>query len=393
MAADIHMSTGYAKENNIEFKNSSIDFTNKNDKSIEVNNLTKFTGFYDNRYVDPLVDGYALVFITKPMLFIDPVKPNESSVSYLAYRNMEQDPYFAQFLGTEVLNIIDFNIVKLLSYNDKYKTTSYLPIFTNNCKSFDNPGMQIKTTNIQMTKQGYQFILPTFTTESNAASPISISLPETQNLDVTKILSLWVRYMENIFDGTFSANPTMIKNRMLDYTSSIFYFFLEPDGKTLKYWIKYTGCYPTDIPSDQLNYGRGSSNVVNITAKFNYTVKEEMNPDILKEFNLISLNLKGIDEMSVDNTEGHSAITQSKFLTKTGLTELAPDLVHSEERDPLIYFSESSKAGLFEADETSKKFEISFAPGSRIRSFQNKSFGTEYFMDLDEFDKVFSEEG
>ena len=177
---------------------------------------------------------------------------------------MEQDPYFAQFLATECLNDIDLNIVKLLSYNPLYRTTGFLPIFTNTFNSVDNSGVSIETSGVANTKQGYQMVLPSYTTKSNSQSTLSISLPETQNLDVTKILSLWVKYMENVTDGTFSANPDMIRNKVFDYMSSIFYFFLEPDGKTIKYWVKYTGCYPTDIPSDQLNFSRGKSDIVSV---------------------------------------------------------------------------------------------------------------------------------
>ena len=56
-------------------------------------------------------------------------------------------------------------------------------------------------------------------------------------------MGLWVNYIANITDGTFNANPEMIPRRILDYTSSIYYFVLEPDGKTLKFWSKYTGCW------------------------------------------------------------------------------------------------------------------------------------------------------
>ena len=166
--------------------------------------------------------------------------------------------------------------------------------------------------------------------------------------------------------------------------SSIYYFVLNPDGKTIKYWIKYTGCYPTEIPSTSLQYNRGSSENVELNLTFQYTLKEEMNPDILKEFNLISLNFAGLDQYGNDITDNHSAIKNSKFLNVNGLKSIAGDILASEDRDPLIYYKVADSNGLFKGESTTSTFELSFGKGSFNNSFSNKSYGTAYFQDLND---------
>ena len=68
------------------------EFINTNSLNMDYNNLMKFTGYYDNRYVDPFVTGYAFIFVTKPSLFIDPEKNSgETQHGALAYENMERE--------------------------------------------------------------------------------------------------------------------------------------------------------------------------------------------------------------------------------------------------------------------------------------------------------------
>ena len=114
------------------------------------------------------------------------------------------------------------------------------------------------------------------------------------------MMTLWVKYMENLSNGVFNPNPEMVRARKLDYMSSLFYFVFEPDGRTLKYWVKFTGCFPTEIPSSSLGYQKGSSEAVSVSIPFQYNVKEEMDPDILKEFNMLSLGLVGIERFKGD---------------------------------------------------------------------------------------------
>lgn len=238
------------------------------------------------------------------------------------------------------------------------------------------------------TKEGYQINLPTHTTASNAANTFNLDLPETQNLDITKMMSLWVKYMENVGNGTFNPNPLMVKNRKLDYTSSLFYFVFEPDGRTLKYWVKFTGCFPTEIPSSSLGYQKGSSDAVTVSIPFQYNVKEEMNPDILKEFNMISLNLLGRDHFKNDITDNHTSFKESKYLTTSGIDEITgiTDFIKAPDRDPLILLTEGTTDGLLKDSRTSTKLQLLFAHNTNERSFAKKTFGDDYLVSLSLFD-------
>ena len=368
-------------------------FTNMNNDLSIINDLTKFHGFYDNVYRDPFVGGNAFIFMTKPLLFIDPRKPNKrDNKSMLAYINMTRDPVFVQYLLTESLSDKDKTLVDSLSYKTEYFDSSFLPIFTNQCKNFDTSDVTMEQLDAFDTKQGFKQVLPMHKSSSEGSGAISINVTEDSNLDFTKIMKLWVNYISNITDGTFDANPDMINNGVLDYVSSIFYFVLAPDGKTIKYWAKYTGCWPTAIPYGAMKYSKGSSEVVELDLNFNYMVKEDMNPKILEEFNIISLKLTGNTNLKTLVTEidnSFSSIKDSPLLNRNRMLQELPSVrntLESRNRDPLIFYKETSSSGLMATDGVDSHFELLFDDNGYksqlLSDILDKDYDKYYFNDV-----------
>ena len=363
-------------------------FTNTNNDLSIIDDMTRFHGFYDNVYRDPFVGGHAFVFVTKPLLFIDPRKPNRKNhKEMMAYMNMARDPLFVQYLLTETLNNKDRTVIESLSYKTEYSQSSFLPIFTNQCKNFDSSDVTMEQIDAFDTKQGFRQTLPSHKSASEAAGTISINVTEDSNLDFTKMMKLWVNYISNITDGTFDANPDMIRDGVLDYVSTIYYFVLAPDGKTLKYWAKYTGCWPTSIPYGALKYSKGSGDVVELDLNFNFMVKEDMNPKILEEFNIASLKLfdsKNLISSLYEraNIEGtYTSINQSPLLNRAAMLEYIPSskpILDSDTRDPLVFYRKASSTGLMASDSTDSHFELVFDDNGYKSSLISNIMDEEY---------------
>ena len=100
-------------------------YTNKNYNRSDYDDLLYFNGFYDNLYREPFTNGFAFVFVTKPLLFINPTKPTatKSYMKHLSYINMTRDQFFLQFLDSEKLNNNDAELVRMLSYDTSFRTT------------------------------------------------------------------------------------------------------------------------------------------------------------------------------------------------------------------------------------------------------------------------------
>lgn len=329
-----------------------IQHTNLNTSQSILDDLTRFKGEYNDIYRDPFIGGTCYVFITRPMLFLEPSKPVVSnSIGQLAYENMTRDPYFTQFLISETLNNIDQQLVHSLTYNSNYVKSHFLPIFTNNVKTFSTNATSLESSDFFNTQHGYKQIMPTTKILSESSGQIMMSMQDDSNLTITKLLGIWVNYIANITDGTFNANPEMVQDGVLDYTSSIYYFVLEPDGKTLKYWAKYTGCWPTIIPYDELSYTRGDHTTGDISISFSYNTKEEMNPQLLEDFNITSLgiSMSRIERQIIDSS--YASFKESPLLNMNTLENTianAKEILKSDVRDPLIIYrpeSESTQTG------------------------------------------------
>lgn len=351
-------------------------YTNRNIDHANMDNLTSFNGFYTNIYREPFLSGFAFVFVTKPLLFIDPNKPvsTKETNKKMAYMNMTRDPYFTQFLTSEKMNDMDAEIVKMLSYNQDYKKSNFMPIFTNETKNFDSNDTTMESTEGFDTKQGFKLPLPTYTTMSQALNSLTLSVTEDANLSFTKMMSIWVNYISNITDGTFDANPEMVSEGSIDYMSSIYYFVLAPDGKTLKYWAKYTGCWPTTIPYGALKYSKKANDAVELDLNFTYTIKEDMNPKILEDFNRVSLNID-IGKLAYETNENYTPIKESQLLNLESaqanpIIKSAMDIaLANPDRDPLVLYVEGNAENNSSTDKRQDRFELSFGKNGYISKF------------------------
>ena len=366
------------------FKDKYVD-TNKDTAGYE--ELTKFDVFLQNhRYVDDFITGYAFIFVTKPMLFLYPMKPAGSKITTtekLAYENMTRDHVFSQFIDGEAMNDNDLMIAKQLSYYGEFNETSnFLPIFTNRLKSFQAMDVTLGQSETYDTRHGFRMPLPTHKIESISSNTLSLSCIETMNLDLIKTMTLWVNYISNVTDGTFHANPDMIRNNVLDYMSSIYYFVLEPDGRTLKYWAKYTGVWPTTIPHSPLSFNRGDSSTVELDLPFTYTTKEDMNPSILEDFNRVSLNYFEelySNQLAIDVLDDeYPSIKRSPLLNPAALRT---NINFNTQRGPLVFIKNGAIEESSYITNLNNKFELSFGENIFEDTYLETKFQAEYFFE------------
>ena len=303
--------------------------------------ITEYNWFYAKPYLDGFTTGRSFIFMTRPELFLYPIKPlNATEIEKtLAYNNMCTDPKFTQFLLQECHNKSDELNIKQLSYEYFSDIKSYfMPIITNQCKAAEMNDISLDTAPMFITRNGFNVILPTKSDTSRGSGSFTLQLNETHNLDITKMITLWVEYIANIKDGVFTANPVMVKNNILDYAVSIYVFILDNDGRTIKSYSRYTGCYPTNIPYSALGGNIGSNDNVEFGIPMVYTHYESMNPRILEDFNRVSL--KALNDM-LENTDGtdYMPITGSELLNKDKLFNgNYSELMAQENRDPVVYY-------------------------------------------------------
>jgi hypothetical protein len=95
-----------------------------------------------------------------------------------------------------------------------------------------------------------------------------------------------VEYIAGVYRGKIVPTEDNEIQKILDYTSSVYYILTAEDGETILFWSKYFGVYPTTIPSSQYSWQHGENLSPNeIQVNFAYSWKQDFDPRDLIAFN------------------------------------------------------------------------------------------------------------
>jgi hypothetical protein len=203
-----------------------------------------------------------------------------------ADRNMVASNYFRYIAANhpEIIKLLTRRPTKS-GNSSSYNNMFIIPLLTNTATNFSNSDTVLQTQSIGETRNGYKQTLSKGFVNSVAEGDFSISYRETSDLHVLKLHKMWVDYIHGVQTGLFIPSFDTIENRELDFTCSVYHFNLKPDGKTIQYWSKYTGVFPTAIPYSGLDFQEGEHEIVNFDVPYVFNYKEDMNPINLYEFN------------------------------------------------------------------------------------------------------------
>lgn len=258
-------------------------------------NFNSFNIYKSAENQDYLQSGIAYVFFTKPSLHFGNNIPDYVHKIGI-YKKINQQNFFrtCPFID-EIVNR------KSQMYSEVLRGlkggSGFVNFITNLAENFETQDQTLETFNASETFRGYKLTLPSSSVESRAGGTFSINYHETRNMEVTVFHKIWVDYIEAIRLGTIVPsnssirryNRNNVKNRgYIDYMNSCYYFLLDADGKTIKYYAKYTGVFPTNVPFNTFNWELGNNTLKKLSITYAYNFKEDMNPEILKEFNYVS---------------------------------------------------------------------------------------------------------
>lgn len=245
--------------------------------NLEISRKDWFVNFNRYRLCHPdseLIGSVPYVFFTRPDLNLSE-KLSGISLSALApflYNMMKQHP------------TLTYSLTK--RYSGQH---SFLPLLCNKARTIDIQDEQIKTREVGETLTGYKIAYAFHNIESITANTVSISFVDDEQLSVYLLFKIWEEYMAGVSRGILYPRQTYIRTKQLDYAISIYYFLCAPDGESILFWSKFTGAFPTNIPSSNFSMSDGDKvkhPVHSIT--WQYAEKRDYNPLHLAEFNQLS---------------------------------------------------------------------------------------------------------
>lgn len=232
-----------------------------------------------NRFKSPIPD-YALtktlpyVFFTRPGLNLYTGKDE--------LRPVYSDTFF------EYMHANYYNATRSLT-NRMTEAHKFNPFLSNTAESFELSDEVIGTVEHGETYTGMKNVYARNTNASNTASQFNIAYTDDKRLTIYNMHKLWIEYMSQIQRGFLIPSSDYIHKKIIDYACAVYYIVCANDGETILYWVKYTGVFPLNTPSSALSWTKGSSpSIPRFNINYSYAIREEMNPLILTEFNLIS---------------------------------------------------------------------------------------------------------
>lgn len=239
------------------------------------------------------VKGIPYIFFTTPMLNL--TKANCDSDSFLSYMAS---------MNPEVLSLLNYGTAT----DSMYATASpFIKLLSNTAMSFDAKDSVSKTKEVGETFYGYKLTLPAADVDSIVGDEISIKFRDLPGLPVLNLHKAWFDYHNAVRRGHLVPNREAITNHYIDYASSIYYFLCGMDGQTIEYFCKLTGVAPINVPYSTFSSDWQSHELVEYNVQYVYSFKEDMNPEILLDFNKLAT---GSPDLSINfkNNNGTSLI-------------------------------------------------------------------------------------
>lgn len=211
------------------------------------------------------------------------------------------------------------------SYLNPYSGSPFIRLLSNSFLGLEGKDLSAKTTDIGETFYGYKQTLSGPTIDSIVGDIVTVRYAEEKNLPIIKLHKLWMDYRENVGRGFFIPYEDVRANNEIDFVSSLYYFVLDRDFETILYYSKYTGIVPISNPYSALSASYGSTTEVpDISIDYVYSYKEDLDPRILIDFNMLAQNtsyekLSGTTNLSsltnIPNSSDYSSYdpTNKKF--------------------------------------------------------------------------------
>ena len=162
----------------------------------------------------------------------------------------------------------------------------FIPLLCNTVMSLDVSDESIETVETGQTYTGYKTQYAQTNVRSMTAGTINVTFPETYNMAITALHQVWCSYESGVYRGILEPKAKYIWNKEIDYACDIYYFLVDAQDMIIRYWCKYTGCFPLNVNKSVFSYsGDTHINHPNLNISYAYFAREDMSFITLGEFN------------------------------------------------------------------------------------------------------------
>lgn len=284
-------------------------------------------GFLNNsgkQWTDPQRVGRTFIYVTRPNLnlrsqaninrgrilqYVTNSKLGITCSRFLMYPDIVKNINYSGFTdlsykhtGALIGTVGDGKIGDLGSSKDESKIvtsglsypiqrTVFIPAISNFCTECSGgKDSVISTEQTDQNFNGNYLVYAGNLSESKGPGEVTLTFSDPYGSPVFKQILAWVYYMHYVSKGICYPEINYGLHRIIDYTCSIYVFMLDTDHKTILRWTKYTGCFPKNVPLNNITHNKEIDQQVlsNFSIQFQYNFESAMDPVVLNEFNMIS---------------------------------------------------------------------------------------------------------
>lgn len=187
----------------------------------------------------------------------------------------------------QMLYIARADLETMKTLTKAYSSTHHFnPLLSNTLTSLDISDETIDTLETGETFTGFKTQYAKSNIRSMTAGTINLKFPETYNMAITHAHQVWCSYESNVYRGSMKPKYQYIWKKELDYACDIYYFLLDKQDMIIRYWCKYTGCFPLNVNKSVFSYDVGTElNHPELSVTYAYFAREDMSITTLNEFN------------------------------------------------------------------------------------------------------------
>lgn len=166
----------------------------------------------------------------------------------------------------------------------------FIPILSHACTGIEVADEVLETTETGETYTGWKYLYGTSLIKSKTAGTVSVTFRDDDMLSIYKIMKVWCEYINAVYRGEAEPNSKYLRYHQIDYAIAIYYFLCKATADNeILFWTKYTGCFPTAIPSSNFSDSLGNPiKQPSYTIPFAYARKDDYNPIHIIGFNQLS---------------------------------------------------------------------------------------------------------
>ena len=173
--------------------------------------------------------------------------------------------------------------------------------------NLDMPGISAEMIDTPTNMYGVNYKYRGSSEASDDGHTFSLEFKDTRNLPVYYFFKAYEEYETLKHHGVVGPKSDYIFNKILHDQYSIYKFLVDEDGESIIYYAKYYGVKSVNLPRDVFN-NTNFDNGISYSIDFDAAFVEDMNPQILTDFNSLSYPYVGeMNDIDIYNPESDRA--------------------------------------------------------------------------------------